>query len=405
MKQFAIYEGNMERLQKKMTKIRNKCRKYGCDFHYEEVGEEFRTVKNDDGTENIVRYVIVEAEGKAVVNGWKFIASLEHTEHGNIINACCDIEVPERYYTGRPVCEHCGTNRYRKNSFIVMNEETGEFKQVGTQCLKDFTCGMSAEGVAEYTSLFDELIKGEVIEGGGGFGGKYLDRDDVLQYAAEVIRKFGYARSDMGSESTRSRTVDFYTLDHGGFGYYGREYERVVRELAEQVRFDHNSEEAVNMAKNALEWILEQEEKSNYIHNLRTACQLKYVGYDKVGLLVSLFPAYDKELERQAEQRAIEEARRKEMEEGKNSEYVGNVGDRIQISVAAVKLLTSWENCFDGYHVTWTGLYKIVGEDGNVYTWKTSKHLEDVKSIKGTIKGHQEFRGVKQTEVTRCRIG
>jgi len=338
------------------------------------------------------------------MNDWRFIASLEYTEHGNIINSCCDIEVPERYYTGRPVCEHCKTDRYRKNSYIVMNEKTGEFKQVGTQCLKDFTSGMSAEGVAQYTALFSELIEGEVIDGCGGYGEKYMNKEELLCFAAETIRKFGYANAD-SRESTKSRVSDFWTLYHGGWGRFGEEVERAVRELAEQVGFDPESEEAAEMAKNALEWALAQEETTNYMHNLRTACQLNYVGYSKIGLLVSLFPAYNKDLERQAEQRAREEARRKELEAGLASEYVGNVGDRIVIEVGEIKLLTSWENCFDGYHTTWTGLYKIVDKSGNVFTWKTSKYFENAKTIKGTVKGHQEYRGVKQTEVTRCTVG
>ena len=30
--QYAIYEGNIDRLRKKAKHIQNKCRKYGCDF-------------------------------------------------------------------------------------------------------------------------------------------------------------------------------------------------------------------------------------------------------------------------------------------------------------------------------------------------------------------------------------
>ena len=40
---YSIWEGNMESLMKKVTRIQNKCKKYGCDFHFEEVGEEFKT--------------------------------------------------------------------------------------------------------------------------------------------------------------------------------------------------------------------------------------------------------------------------------------------------------------------------------------------------------------------------
>lgn len=41
----------------------------------------------------------------------------------------------------------------------------------------------------------------------------------------------------------------------------------------------------------------------------------------------------------------------------------------------------------------------------NVFTWKTSTWVEDgVQTIKGTVKAHNEFRGTKQTELTRCKV-
>ena len=36
---YAIYEGNLDRLEKKLKRIFNKCKAYGCDFHYQQTGE------------------------------------------------------------------------------------------------------------------------------------------------------------------------------------------------------------------------------------------------------------------------------------------------------------------------------------------------------------------------------
>lgn len=158
--EYAIYEGNMERLEKKLTRIFNKCKAYGCDFHYQQTGEVFKELKDENGKTYNARFVLVEAEGTAVINDWEFIAEVDHTEKGNIITGV-GVEVPEQYYISKPVCEHCNSNRYRKNTYIVRNKTTGEFKQVGKSCLKDFTHGMSAEAVTQYMSLFDTLIEGE----------------------------------------------------------------------------------------------------------------------------------------------------------------------------------------------------------------------------------------------------
>lgn len=56
---YAIYEGNLDRLEKKLKRIFNKCKAYGCDFHYEQTGEEFRELKDEKGNKYTARFVLV----------------------------------------------------------------------------------------------------------------------------------------------------------------------------------------------------------------------------------------------------------------------------------------------------------------------------------------------------------
>lgn len=392
MNTYAIHEDNMPRLMKKMTRIQNKCKKYGCEFHFAEVGEEYRELKTEDGEKYTARFVLVEAEGRAVVNGWKFIASIQNTEKGNIIEKATDeVEVPERYYTGAPVCEHCGNKRVR-NTFLVFNEETGEFKQVGRSCLCDYTHGMSADGVAQYTSAFEELIQGEAVQPGGHYT-RYIKVREFMRYAAETIRHFGYVKNDPYSDrkSTRDKAGDFWTLDNGRF--WRPEQKEAVKAEYEACGFNPNSPEAVEMVDKALAWLDTQGEDNNYMHNLKTACALEYDNGRNLGIIVSLFPTWNRDLEKQ-------ERIKKEQEAGKESEWVGEVGKRISIEIEQVALLTSWETMY-GITCVW----KIVGKDGNVYTWKTGNDIpEEATKITGTVKEHKEYRGVKQTELTRCRV-
>lgn len=387
---YAIFEGNMERLEKKMARIQNKCRKYGCDFRFEVVGEGFRELKDDNGCTYTARFVIVEAEGIAVIGGWKFIASVEHTAKGNIINRACDIEVPERYYTGQPVCEHCNSRRARKDTYIVMNEETGEFKQIGKSCLRDFTHGMSAEAVAQYAAAFDDLIKGEEPYDGCRIE-TYIETEEWLRYVAEIIRHFGYVKHNYdGETSTRSRAIDYYSFEHGGT--FSRIKAARIRAEMEDCGFNADSKEAKAETAVALAWLAEQLEENNYMHNLKTACALKYIPLKYLGITASLFPTYNRELEREAERRRQEKA-------AQASEWVGDIGSRIEVKVAEVTCITGWETQW-GY----TKIYKIVDEAGNIFTWKTSSLVEgDIKTIKGTVKAHNDYKGTKQTEITRCK--
>ena len=59
------------------------------------------------------------------------IASVEHTENGNIISKASEVEVPEKYYTPSKFVSTATATGSGRNTFIVMNTESGEFKQVG----------------------------------------------------------------------------------------------------------------------------------------------------------------------------------------------------------------------------------------------------------------------------------
>jgi hypothetical protein len=398
MNQYEILESNMERLNKKVTKIQNKCKKYGCDFHFEEVGEVFKTIKDEVGNERTARYVVVEAEGKAVINDWKFIGSVEHTEKGNIIRTACEAEVPKRYYTTSPVCEHCKTNRVRKSTFIVLNTKTNEFKQVGRSCLCDFTHGMDVELVASYISMFDEMIQGSEPFN-SDYGEPYYDPAEYLLYVAESVRKFGYQKNSPFSpdKSTSRRAFEYMLLERGDGNVGGSKYTKELLREMQDVNFDYKNPENVNLVKDALVWVNTQDESNNYMHNLVTICNMPYVNRKHFGILASLIPTYNRELAYQA-RKAKNAAEYEKKVIGSN--WFGNVKERITIEVKSIKCLTGWEGQF-GY----TRLYEIVDTNNNVFTWKTSTLLaENAKIITGTVKAHNEFRGIKQTELTRCRV-
>jgi hypothetical protein len=143
-----------------------------------------------------------------------------------------------------------------------------------------------------------------------------------------------------------------------------------------------------------------QEASNDYLHNLKVACSLSHSHFGRFGLLVSLFPTYNRELEVQAKREEKQKAESK-------SEHQGQVGSRLVVEVESVKCVTSWDSCFNGYSTTTTYIWKIIDKQGNVYTWKSSNWMDEQnppKTIKGTVKEHKVFREVKQTELTRCRI-
>ena len=407
MKKFAIYEENLPKFEKALNRIKNKCIKYNCPFVYNEIGEEFKveTITTDeDGTiltspiEITRRFVVVEVEAKPTIDNWELIASLEHTKEGNIIHSVRnDIEIPKRYYNVAPYCEHCNTKRYRKNSFIIRNTETNEFKQVGKTCLNDFTGNINAEWLASFYAMFDKLAEFEAPQGGCSNNTRYFPAVDLLAYTVAVTNIYGYCKSG-ANNATGEMVKDFYIVSECK-GYPSKEDNERIREKMQSVNFKVTEEDTAT-AQKIIAYVDSIADTNNYIHNIKTLCAADMVAYKNVNLLVSAITCYNRELER----RAKEDARKKE---ASKSNHIGNIKDRLTINIATWKCLTSWCNCYDGYHETTTFLYQFVDNAGNIFVWKTQKYFTEdaeLQTITGTVKAHNVFRDVKQTELTRCKV-
>lgn len=409
---YSIPEMNMESLEKKLTRIANKAKKYGCDFHYEKLGEHYeeRTLSEEigwDSAENrpiyhhykvTIKYIDIEVSGLAAVNGWKFAASLEYHENGNIINGTGEVEIPQRYYACKPWCEHCRTQRDRAYSYIVYNEESGEFKQVGKSCLRDFTGGLSAERVAQYEQWLKEAEEAQT-GGGSWWSREYFDTLGYMTFVAEAIRAFGYYKRDGRNTSTADRAEVLFRHHNGMRLSDSKEHRAQIAE-SETRGFDPKNPASAELAATVRDWIVNNERDDNYFHNLKVACSERVTSPKNIGLLASAFPAYDRELEREAERRAREAA---EAEARAQSSWMGEVGERVSFEIADCRCISSWETQW-GY----TSVYKFVSVDGLQATWKTSSYVNLDKSVgkvlTGTVKEQKEYRGIKQTELTRCKI-
>ena len=88
------------------------------------------------------------------------------------------------------------------------------------------------------------------------------------------------------------------------------------------------------------------------------------------------------------------------------SSYVGQIGDKIEVKARLTKC-HSYDSTFNHHTVT-TFINIFTDEAGNVYVWKSTAFfdagLDDVVIIKGTVKDHSEYNGIKQTILTRCKV-
>jgi hypothetical protein len=395
--QYIIHEDNLPKMYEKLQKIEKKCKKYGCTFTCEEVGEEFRDVEheNTEGRKyNVLeRFVVVEVEGIAKINNWQFVATLEHTDNGNIIRCYGNEVLPDIYKICKPQCEHCHSDRYRKDTYVIKNTETGEFKQVGRTCLHDYTNGLNAEMVASYMQYFHALDDINDCGSLGGHSRHYVDVVDYLYVANELIRHFGFISKQRAEEadcyiqSTSSKAHDYI--------YYPNS--KSVLQEKEKINYNPESDKNKQEVTEMLTWIKGQESDNQYIHNLKMVCMKDYVEYRDTGLLASLPSAYFKFLE--TEQERLEREARKVNEI--HSKHIGKVGDKIELKNCHVDCVASYDTMYGMNRI-----YKITDEESNVFVWRTSGYIEksDGVSIKGTVKEHGEYNGQLQTELTRCKM-
>lgn len=94
----------------------------------------------------------------------------------------------------------------------------------------------------------------------------------------------------------------------------------------------------------------------------------------------------------------------------KDSEWVGEVGDRIDMELT-LSWISQWEqNKYSGYGTEFVSLYTFKDDKGNELIWKTTSCFELAKSkgikfqVRGTIKEHSDYKGTKQTVLTRCKV-
>lgn len=377
--------GNMAWLKEKLDSLNRRAAKLECaPIVLTVVGEEMVQVKGgsldpDAGPAQWVRFLHVEVSGQApTLNGWTFIARLQHEAAGTIICAAPGVTVPEIYRTARPICEHCHTNRPRRDTFLVRND-AGEYRQVGRQCLADF---LDHHGDPDgYVAFAAALGKLETLfeEAGDERNGAYAQRGfelaAYLPYVAAEIREYGWRSRQMAEE-------------RGGTATCMTAWTRMCDRSA-----DAPTETDTTLAHDALAWAATLENQENdYLHNVAVVAKGGYVDHRNMGLAASIIPAHRKHQDRV-----------NDCVVGAASQFVGEIGQRMDLTLTVTG---------NRYLATTFGTFLIHLEDvdHNRFVWFASvgpgEALEEGKTyrLRVTVKAHQERDGVRETAITRCKV-
>lgn len=367
---------------------------------------------DDDGNLcwDIFYDVTIDAETPKI-NGWSFIATIDHLDGGNVIrtspNANC--EVPEQYRTAQPFCDHCNKVRTRKDTFLLRSDATGEFKQIGRQCIRDFIGYDVTQVVAMAEIIGSASPSDSDSDYGGPVNHSYIRVPTYLAHVAAVVRKAGWVGSKEAANGLGQRTAS-HALTNMFPPPLGSKnsYERIP--LTDK---DFETAEAAMAWAQALG---EQKNVREFDNNMCVLANQDTVEYRSTGILAYIVPAFFK-----ATQREFERVQRRAALKLAESEHIGTVGDKI--GTKKTHTIAPFEAILYGYYTKpgqfgTTYTYRFRSDEGNVIIWRASEGPAEalglggidaskrarVRFNGGTVRDHSEYQNVKQTVLTRCKV-
>ena len=255
--EFSVSERGYNFLKQRVEALNKKAHKYKVPpMEIEELGSEFvyvlrpefKNMQFDPGVLDdpkskaefmmpVKRFKLRIKGEPPHVDGYEFIARLEHTNAGNFVYTSPNSSVPNlpaEFKSMNQHCDVCKTNRDRNDTFVIKllqddpvrfpNKKAGDLLVVGRNCLARFLPGVSVSGLVMWTKMVD-AVRDDVgasqemgdNDGGGGGGKYYEERDSLLQWIIAaylytgryVSKKQANMDNDMGKPtmSTLSRAL------------------------------------------------------------------------------------------------------------------------------------------------------------------------------------------------------
>lgn len=395
MNVYRIHESNLEKLFSsfgKMVRRSRKCKVNPPTFAIIHEQDEI-TLENDGKIERIDRFAYVTIEGvQPRINGYTFIGTIDHTEECNIIRAVPGYSLPVEFRNASAYCDHCKMTRRRNETFVVIDEnvDNPSYRQIGRNCLADFIGSADLDSFLaglQFSQLMDELASDCESEYCGEHAIIRFDIERILGYTIKVIDRFGWLSKAKANDGETPTTNLVQIL--------ARSPEKWIREYYPELLDcrDDLTEDESKLVVDSLEWArsIDPQTDSDYLYNLYAATKGDTIKHNLVGIVVSLIAAYKRAMDQQ-------------IKEAEKSNHIGIKGTKY--IVRGIKV-TRIGLPINGQFGSTTPI-NFIDASGNVYVWFASNPDGFVENgqydIVGTVKGHSEFRGVKQTALTRVTM-
>lgn len=377
----------IEGLNKRIVGMEGQRIEYTASLDYE------KTININDADMLVKVFDIDVTNPMVSLNGWSFLAITEHSKKGNIIlKKLYDVEIPEQYQNSDTYCEHCNTNRYRKYTYLVYNNDTKEIHQVGSTCLTAYL-GFDASLLMAHAELFthlktimdDDRERGRMVKRGV----ETQTVENFLKLAIVTIEKYGYVSAKKAREYyANGNELHEDSIYHNATGYtvWGINYNKKYwKNELEEAKTDRVNE----IYTKIIEWVKGLETKSDYIRNIQILVDRDYVTYKTATTATSIVGVYNMNLQKN------------KVEDKKVSNWFGTIKERIDVDLI-LKRKTPFEGKFGI-----SNCYMFETQEGNVAILFTAAvELEEGKRYvgKATVTKHTEYKGLKQTVINRVKL-
>lgn len=374
--EMTIFLNRLEELQKQFNRFAKKANAIGLEtslnigkpyvkkltvYGYDEAAH--AVVDKGTAHVDVVDINVVFPDYK--LGEYDVIGVIDHTlsTKENAVYPCGERNIPTKYRKGQGICEHCRTNHKRSKTILLM-DKSGEYKQVGTSCLKEYT-GITDISLLSTFHALDSLFEESNIDTGmyTGRPSRKIPIEDYIAACVHHIKLNGYTKS----LKDEAMDISYKDLTSSDF------------EKAREIRDYFKNGEFTN----------------DFLHNIHMHMMKGYTEED--GLLAYSPISYAKEMEK--------------VKANVMAEYYGNVGEKVKDISVTGKCLTSYTNCYGSiYNAVTTFVYQFTDNANHVFIWKTAKDIplndDGIFNgvISGTIKEHSEYKGTKQTVLTRVKV-
>lgn len=380
----------LDELNKRITGMEGQRIEYTVSPSYQKTVD---FIEKENIIQKLVDVVDIDVTNPMVsLNGWSFLAVIEHSKKGNIImKKLYDVEIPEQYLTSDTYCEHCNTDRYRKFTYLVYKADTKEIHQVGSTCLTAYL-GFDASLLLAHATFFTNLngmMDDDKVRGRMGRRGIEIQEIELfLKQTIAWVQKFGYVSAKKAREDNEKYHNDenHRFLTATGYDVWALKYAKTQQNCILDIV---NTDEVKKIYENIINWVKGLENTSDYIHNIKVIVDRGYVTDRTATTAASIVGVYFANLNKN------------KVEDKTVSNHFGTIGERIDVDLI-LKRRTVFEGAYGISHC-----YTFLTNEGNTATWFTaSANLEEGKKYTGkaTVTKHTEFKGMKQTVLNRCKL-